>query len=93
MTTAEAESIDALEKNRKLTKSLLGVISQLESQREAALLEADSGILLDKLKYEARTAERRWKIMKSFVSAVIVGSSVDWARNEELRQAVVHEED
>lgn len=93
MTTAEAESIGALEENRKLTKSLLGVISQLKSQREAALHEADSGVLLDKLKYETRTAQRRWKIMKSFVSAVIVGSGVDWARNEELREAVVHEED
>lgn len=93
MTTAEAESIGALEKNRKLTKSLFGVISQLRSQREAALHEADSGALVDKLKGEARTAERRWKIMKSFVSAVIVGSGVDWARNEELRQAVVHKED
>lgn len=93
ITTAEAESIAALEKNRKLTKSLFGVISQLKSQREVALHEADSGVLFDKLKDEARTAERRWKIMKSFVSAVIVGSGVDWARNEELRQAVVHEED
>lgn len=93
ITTAEAESIGALEKNRTLTKSLFGVISQLRSQREAALQEADSGVLVDKLKGEARTAERRWKIMKSFVSAVIVGSGVDWARNEELRQAVVQKED
>lgn len=93
ITTAEAESIAALEKNRKLTKSLFGVITQLKSQREFALHEADSGVLVEKLKEEAQTAERRWKLMKSFVSAVIVGSGVDWARNEELRQAVVNEED
>lgn len=93
MTTAEAESIGALEKNRKLTKSLLEVISRLKLQREAALHEVDSRVWLNKLKDEAQTAERRWKIMKSFVSAVIVGSGVDWARNEELRHAVVHEED
>lgn len=91
ITTAEAESIVALEKNRKLTRSIFEVISQLKSQREVALHEAASGVLLEKLKDEARTAERRWKIMKSFVSAVIVGSGVDWARNEELRQAVFHE--
>lgn len=93
LTLAEAENIGALEKNRKLAKSLLGLISQLKSQREAALHEADSGVRLDKLKDESRTAERRCKIMKSFVSAVIVGSGVDWARNEELRQAIIHEED
>lgn len=93
LTMAEAENIGALEKNRKLTKSLLGLTSQVKSQREAALHEADSGIRLDKLKDEAKTAERRWRIMKSFVSAVIVGSGVDWARNEELRLAVINEED
>lgn len=93
LTMAEAENIGALEKNRTLTKSLLGLTSQLKSQREAALHEADLGIRLDKLKDEAKTAERRWRIMKSFVSAVIVGSGVDWARKEELRQAVVNEED
>ena len=90
---AEAENIGAMKKNQKLTKSLLRLINQMKSQREAALNDADSDVRLDKLKDETRTAERRWKIMKSFVSAVIVGSSVDWARNEELRQAVIHEED
>lgn len=92
LTMAEAENIGALEKNRKLTKSLLGLISQLKSQQDAALHKARSGVRLDKLKDGTRTAERRWKIMQSFVSAVIVGSGVDWARSEELTQAVIHEE-
>jgi len=37
-------------------------------------------------------AKKRWRIMKSVVAAIIAGSGVDWARNNDLRNLVLDEE-
>ena len=36
-----------------------------------------------------REARMKWEVMRNTVQAVIVGSGVDWARDERLREAVM----
>ena len=93
LTEVEAQNIEAMEKNRELTATLVELTRQMSEQRVSALTESNLGNQLEILRDDVRTARKRWKIMKSVVAAVIVGSGVDWARDDELRQAVIDAEE
>ena len=93
LTMTEAQNIEAMEKNRKLTTTLLQLANDMKAQRLSAISESKLSDQLEELREDTRAARRRWKIMKGVVAAVIVGSGVDWARNDELRQLVIDEEE
>lgn len=93
LTMTKSQNIMALEKNRKLTATLMEVTSHMKAQRVSAINESKLRTQLEKFQDDSKIAKKRWKIMKSLVAAVIVGSGVDWARNEELRQVVIDEEE
>lgn len=93
LTTVEAQNIEAMEKNRELTATLVDLTHKMSAQRASAVNESNLGKQLEILRDEVRTARKRWKLMKSVVAAVIVGSEVDWARNDELRQVVIDAEE
>lgn len=93
LTKVEAQNIEAMEKNRELTATLVELTRQMSEQRVSALNESNLGNQLEILRDDVGTARKRWKIMKSVVAAVIVGSGVDWARDDELRQVVIDAEE
>ncbi len=89
----ESQNIGAMKKNRELARMLVELTNRMKARRESAINELNLGDRFNILKDDSRTARKRWKVMKSFVSAVIAGSGVDWGRNEELRKVVLDEED
>lgn len=93
LTKVEAQNIEAMEKNRELTVTLVELTHKMSEQQVSAVNEFHSGKQLEILRDEVKTARKRWKLMKSVVAAVIVGSEVDWARTEELRQVVIDAEE
>lgn len=46
---------------------------------------------LDALKAESKREKAKWETIKSVVSATIVASGVDWARDEDLQRLVLDE--
>lgn len=48
---------------------------------------------LDQAREDQAIARKRWRTMKTVVSAIIAGSGVDWARNGALRDLALDEED
>ena len=48
---------------------------------------------LEQLDEEAATARTRWRIIKSVVAGVVVGSGIDWAADETLLKLVIDDED
>ena len=48
---------------------------------------------LEELEASAKASRQRWRVLKSLVSGVVVGSGADWARDEELRDMVLDSED
>lgn len=42
---------------------------------------------------DTKLARKRWKIMKYVLSSIVLGSGVDWARDNELLQLVIDPEE
>lgn len=85
---AETESRIAMNKNQELASSLLSLAeeSKVEERDEASNPELKRQ--LEDLEGEMKVGRSKWTILKSVISAVIVGSGVDWARDERLRELV-----
>jgi hypothetical protein len=48
---------------------------------------------LETAREQVRASRRKWRIMKATASAIVAGSGVDWARDEELRTMVLDEDE
>lgn len=82
-----------MEKNRDLSQTLVELANRRKNQQVSAINGSNLSEQLEGLKEGSAIAKRRWRVMKSVVAAVIVGSGVDWARNDQLRPVVLDEED
>lgn len=45
------------------------------------------------LDVQVRASRRKWRVVKAVAAAVVAGSGVDWARDPELRDVVLDDED
>ncbi|MCJ1303898.1 hypothetical protein MMC08_006709 [Hypocenomyce scalaris] len=93
LTLAEAQNITLSRKNRALTETLLDLTTNLQTQRPEDISNPKLRSHLHDLKEETKTSRARWRIMKSVIAAVIVGSGIDWARNNELRELVLDDDE
>lgn len=82
--------MQATHANQELASQLLRLTSQQSSWRD----EMDDDSLrsqIEAVEKEGKEARAQRDRIKEVVSAVIVGSGVDWARDERLRQLVLDE--
>jgi len=93
LTATETERIITFRINQQLTTDLLGLTDQLKAQGIDEISDPELRQTLVKLQGDTKEAKRRWRIMKSLVSAVIAGSGVDWAHSDILRDLVLDDED
>ena len=75
-----------------MTKTLRALSDKLQSQREEILRDQAFKGQFDQMLEDTVTAKKRWRIMKTVVAAVVAGSGVDWARDENLRNLVLDED-
>lgn len=73
--------------NRQLTARLIAVVREQDknqraegAQKSEAYREAEEAL---------REARMKWEVMRNTVQAVIIGSGVDWVRDERLRETVM----
>ena len=93
LTLTETENIVTLRMNQQLTTGLLSLTDQLKAQVPDKIDDPELRGTLEELQDNTKEAKRRWRIMKSLVSAVIAASGVNWAHNENLRDLVLDDED
>ena len=93
LTSTEIENRVSLRVNQQLTTTLLGLTEQLKAQSIDDIGDLEVRRHLEGLHDDIKEAKRRWRIMKSLVSAVIAGSGVDWAHDDSLRDLVLDDED
>ena len=93
LTLAEAQNISLSRKNRAQTETLLDLTTNLQTQRAEDISNPMLRSQLQDLKEETKTSRARWRIMKSVIAAVIVGSGIDWARNNELLELVLDDDE
>lgn len=93
LTIVEAQNIVSSRKNRASTATLLDLTASLQTERAEDVSNPNLRSQLQLLKEETKTSKARWRIMKSVTAAVIVGSGIDWSRNNDLRELVLDDED
>ncbi|KAI9793484.1 MAG: hypothetical protein M1835_007203 [Candelina submexicana] len=88
-----ADNIRLSGKNRGLARILIELAEDLKTSIADDVKDARLRSQLEQLKEENRIRKSRWRLMKGVVSTVVVGSAVDWARDDELRELVIDKED
>lgn len=89
LSSLEVENRRIHETNRGLVRRLLDLTEPEGSWREQ-LDDPELQGQLDALEREQRQSQARWDVIKNVVSAVVVGSGVDWT-DERLSELVLDE--
>ncbi|KAE8366817.1 centromere protein H (CENP-H)-domain-containing protein [Aspergillus caelatus] len=92
LSNAEVENLQLHQKNKALVRELLDLTKNDESWREEL---DDMSIMkqLEQVKADHQKSKAKWETMKSIISAIVVGSGVNWAENEELVALVLDDSD
>jgi len=85
----ESEHIITARKNLELSVTMLSLAEQAKTQRIEDIDDPKLRAELDELEASLKMSRQRWRIMKDTASAVIVGSGIDWARDEDLLKIVL----
>ncbi|KAI9875377.1 MAG: hypothetical protein M1830_008570 [Pleopsidium flavum] len=86
---AQRDIIITSNRNRGLTSTLLSLVEDNKAEGIEDVKDPELRDQLDNLEEEIRLQRSRWRIMKNVIGAVVVGSGIDWARSDELRELVV----
>jgi hypothetical protein len=89
----EAEVVKLNEENRVVAATLVEITDRMKDQTVEELDDTRLTARLEELDDEIRSSRRRWRIMKSLVKGVVVGSGVEWAKRPDLLEVVLDDED
>ncbi|KAI9761101.1 MAG: Amino-acid acetyltransferase, mitochondrial [Chaenotheca gracillima] len=90
-TTTEQTSVE--ERNRALATELLALTARVHGGGKEDVGDVRLREKIEGLEGERAQARRRWRMTRGIVAGMVVGSGVDWARDEGLRALVVETED
>ncbi|WQF84846.1 Putative centromere protein H [Colletotrichum destructivum] len=93
LTDVEAESLRVGRRNIGLAAEVLRLATETEMRRTGETDDPAVQAEMARLQVELKASRQRWKVMKGTASAVVVGSGVDWARDEVLTDIVLDPED
>lgn len=93
LTELETEHITVQRRNIELTAILMELVGETKSHGKDDVKDARLRAQIEELEEEHKVQRSRWRIMKSVVSAVVAGSGVDWASDEQLRELVFNAEE
>ena len=92
LSNAEVENLRLMEQNKGLASELLELTAQETSWRDRVDDEAVIAQMED-IEQEYKKTRAQRDTIKSVISALVVGSGVDWARDDRLRNLVLDELD
>ena len=90
---AEQGNIDANRENRELSKTLLALAEEMKAQSTEDIEDVRLRTKVEKVEKDVKESRRRMQTLKGILSAMIVGSGVNWAANEDWRELVMDDED
>ena len=93
MTNTQIEAIRATRENVALASQVFDLADQVK--RKKGSRPNDPKVLreIEKLEQDVKTSGQRWRVIKGVASGVVVGSGVDWARDDALCDIVLDPED
>lgn len=92
LSNAEVDNLRVTKRNQELVRELLDLTRQESSWREE-ITDATLKAQIEEVEADRKKSRAKWDVIKGVVSAVIVGSGVDWARDDTLRKLVLDESD
>ncbi|KAL9120623.1 MAG: hypothetical protein Q9187_002818 [Circinaria calcarea] len=93
LSTTELHNITCIAKNQELTRTLLVLAGKLKAQEIADTDDPELRRRIENVRNDTKESKGRWRIMKSVVAAIIAGSGIDWAGDEDLCELVLDDED
>jgi hypothetical protein len=90
---AEQANIAANQKNRDLSQTMLALAEELKSQSAKDIEDPNLRSEIDAVEKELKESRKRTKTLKGILSAMIVGSGINWAADEALCELVMDDED
>ncbi|KAJ5918858.1 hypothetical protein N7454_010002 [Penicillium verhagenii] len=92
LSNSGVENLQINRENQELVSQVLELTKQDSSWRER-LQDARLTSQLDELEAELKTNKAKWETMKNIASAMVVGSGLDWAEDDDLQALVLDESD
>lgn len=91
-TTAQANVV-ASRKNRELAAIMLELAEEMKAQTAKDIEDPRLREQVSAVEKEVKDSRRRMKVLKGVLSAMIVGSGINWAADENLTELVMDDED
>lgn len=88
----QTEYIVTSRKNAELAATMIALAEEASARKKEDISDPKARQQLEKLEESLKVSKRRWRIMKGTVSATIVDSGVDWARDPKLLEIVLDDE-
>lgn len=93
LTSTEADTLRLSKQNAGFAAEVLELATEAKRHQTEAELDPAYAEEIARLEADVRTSRRRWRVMKATASAIVAGSGVDWARDDELRAIVLDEDE
>ncbi|KAF2687271.1 hypothetical protein K458DRAFT_361895 [Lentithecium fluviatile CBS 122367] len=89
LSVTEQGNIDANRANRELSRTLLELAEEMKAQSTEHIQDARLRDQVESVEKDLRQSRRRMRTLKGILSAMIVGSGLNWAADEVLRELVM----
>lgn len=93
LTSTEADTLRLSKQNAESAAEVLELATEAKRYQAEAVSDPAYAEEIAQLEADVRTSRRRWRVMKATASAIVAGSGVDWARDDELRAIVLDEDE
>lgn len=93
ISVAEEGNIIANRKNQELSQTMLALAEEMKSQSAKDIEDPRLREQVDAVEKELKDSRRRMKTLKGILSAMIVGSGINWAADEGLTELVMDDEE
>ena len=93
LVVAEQANIVANQKNRELSKTMLDLAEAIKLQSAEDIEDPKLRKQIQTVENELKDSRRRMKTLKGIISAMIVGSGINWAADESLTELVMDDEE
>jgi small-conductance mechanosensitive channel len=93
LSAAEQGNIETNRKNRELSKILLALAEDMKEQSTEDIEDVRLREQVKSVERDVKESRRRMQTLKGILSAMIVGSGVNWAADQDLQELVMDDED
>jgi len=91
--TAEHSNMTENQRHEELAETMLALAEEMKTQSAHDIEDAQLRQRVDAVDKELKDSRRRAKTLKGILSAMIVGSGINWAADEGLTELVLEDED